>query len=66
MKNGRDFACVGFLSYDKAAQKLVLRQFHVEGFVNQYVLVFLVREDEARVLAVAHAKRRPGYWLSRV
>jgi plasmid stabilization system protein ParE len=31
-----------------------------------YALVFLVREDEVRVLAVAHAKRRPGYWLSRV
>ena len=27
---------VGFLSYDKGAKKLVLRQFHVEGFVNQY------------------------------
>ena len=31
-----------------------------------YALVFLVWEDEVRVLAVAHAKRRPGYWLSRV
>jgi plasmid stabilization system protein ParE len=31
-----------------------------------YALVFLVREDEVRVLAVAHAKRRPGYWLNRV
>jgi plasmid stabilization system protein ParE len=31
-----------------------------------YALVFLVREEEVRVLAVAHAKRRPGYWLSRV
>lgn len=31
-----------------------------------YALVFLVRPDELRVLAVAHAKRRPGYWLSRV
>ena len=31
-----------------------------------YALVFLVREEELRVLAVAHAKRRPGYWLSRV
>ena len=31
-----------------------------------YALVFLVRPDEVRVLAVAHAKRRPGYWLSRV
>ena len=31
-----------------------------------YALVFLVREEEVRVLAVAHAKRKPGYWLSRV
>jgi len=31
-----------------------------------YALVFLVREDQVRVLAAAHAKRRPGYWLSRV
>ena len=29
---------VGFLSYDKTAGKLVLRQFHVEGFVSHYVL----------------------------
>jgi hypothetical protein len=31
-----------------------------------YALVFLVREDEVRVLAAAHAKRRSGYWLGRV
>jgi hypothetical protein len=28
---------VGFISYDRARKSLVLRQFHVEGFVNQYV-----------------------------
>jgi hypothetical protein len=28
---------IGFFSYDKARKKLVLRQFHSEGFVNQYV-----------------------------
>ncbi|HET9367009.1 MAG TPA: hypothetical protein VFO22_02980 [Candidatus Udaeobacter sp.] len=27
---------IGFLSYDKAAKKLMLRQFHIEGFVNQF------------------------------
>lgn len=27
----------GFLSVDRARKKVVLRQFHVEGFVNQYV-----------------------------
>jgi toxin ParE1/3/4 len=31
-----------------------------------YAIVFLVRQEEVRVLAVAHVKRRPGYWLSRI
>lgn len=34
--------------------------------INGVSVVFLVRPDEISVLAVAHAKRRPGYWLSRV
>jgi len=28
----------GLFSYDSARKKLILRQFHVEGFVNQYVV----------------------------
>jgi hypothetical protein len=28
---------VGYFSYDRSRKLLVLRQFHVEGFVNQYV-----------------------------
>jgi hypothetical protein len=28
---------IGFFSYDKTRTMLVLRQFHSEGFVNQYV-----------------------------
>jgi len=27
----------GFISFDRTRKKLALRQFHVEGFVNQYV-----------------------------
>ena len=27
---------VGYISYDKARKTFVLRQFHIEGFVNQY------------------------------
>jgi nitrobindin-like protein len=29
---------VGFFSFDSARKRIVLRQFHTEGFVNQYVL----------------------------
>jgi hypothetical protein len=28
---------VGYISFDRARKRFVLRQFHVEGFVNQYV-----------------------------
>jgi hypothetical protein len=34
---GEDHRDVGYLSFDSARKKHVLRQFHVEGFVNQYV-----------------------------
>ena len=30
-----------------------------------YVVFFYIREGVAIVLAVAHAKRRPGYWTDR-
>jgi hypothetical protein len=29
---------IGFFSFDSARKRVVLRQFHIEGFVNQYVL----------------------------
>lgn len=31
-----------------------------------YAVIFMDLGREVRVLAVAHAKRQPGYWLSRV
>lgn len=31
-----------------------------------YALVFMDLGEHVRILAVAHAKRRPGYWLDRV
>ncbi len=37
-KKGEVHDHVSYLSYDKARKLLVLRQFHVEGFVNQFVL----------------------------
>jgi plasmid stabilization system protein ParE len=44
-----------------------------EGPVRRYVfprfpfsLVYRTRGDEVEVLAVAHGRRRPGYWRSRL
>lgn len=55
----------GFISYDKAAQKLVLRQFHVEGFVNHYVLES-ISEDGRRIVFVTVAiENIPAGWRGR-
>jgi hypothetical protein len=35
--NGEIHEDIGFFSYDRRAKKFMLRQFHVEGFVNQFV-----------------------------
>ncbi len=39
---------IGFISYDAKAKKFMLRQFHVEGFVNQFALETL--HDQQRTL----------------
>jgi len=31
-----------------------------------YVIYFQVKADEIRITAIAHASRRPGYWLRRL
>lgn len=41
------------------ARRVVLRRF-------PYAVIFLELETEIRVLAFAHHRQRPGYWLRRV
>ena len=56
-----------FLSYDKARRALVLRQFHQEGFVNQFVMApaapggAMVFESEALENVPAGWKARETY-----
>jgi hypothetical protein len=53
----------GFISYDSARKKLILRQFHVEGFVNQYVLQ---SESPSEVVFVSEAiENIPSGWRAR-
>jgi plasmid stabilization system protein ParE len=39
------------------------RQLKVRGF--PYLIAYRIRPDDVYVVAVAHAKRRPGYWRHR-
>ncbi len=44
----------GFISYDKMRKTFVLRQFHIEGFVNQYKLES-ISEDGKTITFVSEA-----------
>lgn len=43
---------------------LVIRRTRVDRF--PYHVAYLVNDDEIRVLAIAHDRRRPGYWSQRI
>ena len=45
-------------------RRVAARRFIVPRF--PYLLVYATRSDEIVVLAVAHDKRRPGYWRDRI
>ena len=47
------------VSPELGVRRVLMRRF-------PYGLLFIELEASVRVVAVAHLKRRPGYWLSRV
>jgi hypothetical protein len=49
---------------EPSLRALGVRRLLVDRF--PYALVFVESETEIRVLAVAHTRRRPGYWRSRL
>jgi plasmid stabilization system protein ParE len=46
-----------------ASEELQIRRFLLSRF--PFALAYTLETDRVIVLAVAHVKRRPGYWLSR-
>lgn len=48
----------------KVKARVVVRRARVAGF--PYSVAFVELEKELRVIAVAHDKRKPGYWLQRL
>lgn len=56
---------VGFISNDKMAHKLVLRQFHVEGFVNHYVLDSVSEDGRTLVFVTTAIENIPAGWRGR-
>ena len=56
---------IGFFSYDRARKQFILRQFHIEGFVNQFKAE-TVSEDGKLIVVVSEAfENIPAGWKAR-
>lgn len=55
----------GLISYDRARETFVFRQFHVEGFVNQYVLDPLAEDGQTLRFVTEAIENIPPGWRAR-
>ncbi|MEK6320931.1 MAG: hypothetical protein AABN33_04535 [Acidobacteriota bacterium] len=55
----------GLLSFDKSRKQFVLRQFHVEGFVNQYVMTSSSADGKTFVFITESIENIPAGWRAR-
>ncbi len=56
---------LGLFSYDSSRKKFVLRQFHGEGFINQYVLDSLSPDGKTIMFATESIENLPTGWRAR-
>jgi hypothetical protein len=64
-KPGEDHRDVGYISFDSGRGKHVLRQFHVEGFVNQYVHESTSADGKTIVFVTEAIENIPPGWRAR-
>ena len=55
----------GLLSFDKGRKQFVLRQFHVEGFVNQYVQAIASSDGKSFIFVTEQIENIPAGWRAR-
>jgi hypothetical protein len=55
----------GMISFDKSRKQFVFRQFHVEGFVNQYVTTSVSTDGKTIVFTSEGIENIPAGWRAR-
>lgn len=55
----------GVISYDKTRKAFIFRQFHIEGFVNQYVLESISPDGRTFVFVTEAIENIPTGWRGR-
>ena len=53
---------LGLFSYDQAQKKFVLRQFHGEGFVNEYTLERVTGDAKSLEFVTTRIENIPAGW----
>lgn len=56
---------IGYFSFDRARKKVALRQFHVEGFINEYAQRQGGAADKTLVLETERIENLPEGWRAR-
>lgn len=56
---------VGYISYDRMRKKFIFRQFHSEGFVNEYVLDSISADGNLFVFESEKIENIPPGWRAR-
>ncbi|MFZ6013238.1 MAG: hypothetical protein ACOYXT_23045 [Bacteroidota bacterium] len=63
--NGEVHEDIGYISYDNIRKTFVLRQFHVEGFVNQYSLQSISPDGKTIVFLSEAIENIPASWRAK-
>jgi len=63
--NGETHEDWDFISYDRARETYIFRQFHIEGFVNHFVLNELTEENQAISFVTESIENIPPGWKAR-
>jgi len=65
LPEGQTHEGLELFSYDRARKALVMRQFHGEGFVNQYLLDSLSTDSTTIVFVSEHLENVPPGWRAK-
>ncbi len=55
----------GMFSYDRALKKIILRQFHIEGFVNEYTLDSISEDGKSLEFVTNRIENIPQGWRAK-
>ena len=56
---------VGYISYDKMRKTFIFRQFHIEGFINQYKLESISPDGKTLVFVSESIENIPAGWRAK-